>query len=83
MKKTIFILFLLIIVLGCKDKPDEIKVDYRQLNKGKLTGIWQDYPVMAAGWSDNYQFFPNKTFKRGIWGQIFIRDILHECTVRG
>ena len=63
MKKTIFILFLLIIVLGCKDKPNEIKIDYYQLNKGKLTGIWQDYPVMAAGWSDNYQFFPNKTFK--------------------
>ncbi len=59
MKKTIVILFLLIIALGCKGR----EVDYYQLNKGKLTGIWQDYPIMAAGWSDNYQFFPNKTFK--------------------
>lgn len=28
----------------------------------KLIGIWQASPVMAAGWTDNYSFFPDRVF---------------------
>jgi hypothetical protein len=32
-------------------------------NAKYLIGIWQNSPEMAAGWSDNYQFFDNGTFQ--------------------
>jgi hypothetical protein len=32
-------------------------------NAKYLIGIWQNSPEMAAGWSDNYQFFDNGIFQ--------------------
>lgn len=50
MKKSIIIV-LLVIGLACNSENAE------------LIGIWQDVPAMASGWSDNYQFFSDGTFK--------------------
>lgn len=36
----------------------------RPLEVKNLVGIWQaDNPIMAAGWSDNYQFFSDGTYR--------------------
>ncbi len=35
---------------------------FGQIPKQELIGIWQNAPSMAAGWSDNYQFFQNGKF---------------------
>jgi hypothetical protein len=33
------------------------------INRADLIGIWQDYPSIGSGWSDNYQIFSNGTIK--------------------
>lgn len=33
-----------------------------QLKQPKLIGIWQDAPMIASGWSQNYQFFADGSF---------------------
>ncbi len=36
---------------------------FGQLKSDSLSGIWQDMPYIASGWSDNYQFFSDGTFR--------------------
>lgn len=33
-----------------------------QINEDSLIGIWQNMPVLASGWSENYRFFDDGTF---------------------
>ena len=39
-----------------------LNTSHAQLTSDSIIGIWQDLPVMASGWSQNYRFFDDGTF---------------------
>ena len=58
-RKTIFVVgFIFSLVL----LANYLFQNYLLVNQKLLIGIWQDSPVMAAGWSNTYQFHNDGTF---------------------
>jgi hypothetical protein len=54
MRFILFILFAATITGGAQQA---------QLSKSNLVGLWQDSELLAAGWSNVYQFFSDGTFR--------------------
>lgn len=89
MKKFLLIIpIFLLLAAGCgsntqpgqnnTDKSTSKKINLQTLANNDLVGVWQNSPVMAAGWDDRYQFFVSGKYNYRISSmQCSSRDLGH------